>query len=160
MAARSNPGTSRSAPPNFPKAVRAYETRTVSTMVVEAPARLPARVSLLDSCDQDAWRREAGAMRLGQSARGGGENVEPDVVRELERAHRIVEAEADRRIDVLRRRDPLLGDPEALQDVRRQRPRRDETAGVAADDGLFSHPAGELLHRRDGLGRGLLRPDD
>ena len=99
-------------------------------------------------------------MRLGERARGGGEDVEPDVVRELERAHGVVEAEPDRRVDVLRRRDPFLGDPEAFEDVCGERPRRDEAARVAADDGLLPHAARELLDRGDRRVRGLLGPDD
>ena len=69
-------------------------------------------------------------------------DVEADEVGELERPHRVVEADPRAGIDVLGRADPLLERPHRLGEERHQDPVDDEPRPVGRDDDLLAELAG------------------
>ena len=83
--------------------------------------------------------------------------VEPDQIDQLERAHRVVEAEVDRGVDVLPRGEPVFEHPDRAVQVRDQQRVHDEPGAVARLDGRLPerHAVGaseldRVLRRGDG----------
>ena len=83
-------------------------------------------------------------------------HVEADEVGELERAHRVVQADAGARIDVLGAADALLERPHRLDEERHQDPVDDEAGPVGGHDDRLAE-----LRRQgpDGLDRRVGRVD-
>src|SRR5919198_340613 len=90
----------------------------------------------------------------------GEADVEADEVGERQRPHRMVHAEPEHRVDVLRRPDALLEREERFVDERHEDPVRDEARCVARLDGGLAEPLGEAPHERDRVVRGLHPADD
>src|SRR5919204_5460055 len=90
----------------------------------------------------------------------GEADVEADEVGERQRPHRMVHAEPEHRVDVLRRPDALLEREERFVDERHEDPVRDEARCVARLDGGLAEPLGDAPHERDRVVRGLHPADD
>ena len=86
-------------------------------------------------------------------------HVEPDEVGELQRAHRVVQADPRTGVDVLGRPEALLVRAHRLGEERHQDPVDDEPGPVGRHDDLLAHLGGELADRRLGLVGGGRAPD-
>ena len=111
-------------------------------------ARLLPEVALLDEVHEHLRRRE---LRLPEAVlehpHDAEADVEADEVGELERPHRVVEADLAPRVDVLGGAEALLVGVHRLREERHQDPVDDEPGPVGRDDDLLAELAGDLADR-------------
>ena len=86
--------------------------------------------------------------------------VQPDEIDQLERAHRMIQPELERLVDVARRGDALHQHVERLVADAGVDARRDEARRFAHEDRLFPHPRRDLVDRVERRGRRLERLHD
>src|SRR5206468_8669788 len=115
------------------------------------PSELPRR-------DEFLHRRRGREPRL---LRRVHEEVDPHLVRELERPHRETDLEPERAVDHLLWDPLLLVDPRGLEHVRSDRAARDEARDVlAAHDGLLLQGPRNRLRLADRLRARVIALDD
>src|SRR3569623_985884 len=128
----------------------------VSNVISSLPARRTRR-SRAASCDRASRpRRTGGAADTGGTCRRPAREagIEAEQIRELERAHRRVEAELHAGIDVVRGAEPLVEAVAGFIEERNEHAVDDEAGDVArADHGL----AEALRELGDGLGSRVAR---
>src|SRR5688572_12358307 len=124
---------------------------------VDALAGLAAQAARLDVLHHEVVRAIALAQRLVQDGEDRQPRVESDQVDELERAHRMVEAQLERLVDVARAGHALLEHAERLVADERVHPRGDETGRLAHDHRLLAHAHADHAHRLDRPVAGLER---
>src|SRR3954452_12116252 len=135
--------------------------RLLAGVVVEPLAALAPQHPGADELAHRRRRREALLAELLEERLGGrAEDVEPDEVGELERAHRVVGAGLHRAVDLLDRADALLVAADAVEDVGDQQAVDDEAGRVARRYGQLALRLGERATGLEGLVGGRHRADD
>ena len=115
---------------------------------VEAAARLLAEMSGRDEVPSTLGGAEVLlAEALVEDLHDPEADVEADEVGELERAHRVVQADLRAGVDVVGRAEALLVGPHRLREERHEDPVDDEARPVGRDDDLLAQVGGDLPDR-------------
>ena len=144
-------------PPLIPRlARRAFRPR----IGVEALAGLLAELARRDEVHEDLRRPEVVATEpVVEHAHDPEADVEADEVGQLERSHRMVEADPRAGVDVVGRAQALLVGAHRLAQERHQDAVDDEARTVGGHDDLLAELGRQVVQGRHGLVRGVAAAD-
>src|SRR6266581_7201445 len=115
-----------------------------SSVVIEAPLRLPSQLSFLDHFLQKrCWCKRFAELGLKNLQRRQ-YNIYSDEVGELQWPHRMIRSQQKRLVDIITRRHLLLQELHAFIDKRHQSPVHNETSLIRGLD----HSLPQRLHKR------------
>src|SRR5690606_16797504 len=109
---------------------------------VEAASALAPAHPRFDQAPERLWSLEPVAVRLRERVSDVHDGVEPDVIREFQWPHRMVEAELDGSVDVVARRHTLLEQSYSLEEHCCHDPCRHEPLSVLDGDDRLAAPFG------------------
>src|SRR5712664_499312 len=143
----------------FPRPLGLFLSGSLLRVIVDAAARFAAQAPLLHVLAQQG----IGTILLAECAMQIFKNIEPHVetykIYELEWAHRMIEAQLQRLVDVLRGCDACFEHVKSLVTNERVDPRRDESGSLNDDDNFFPHPARDFAASGNRFVGSMRRPD-
>src|SRR5712692_1546866 len=143
----------------FPGRLCLFLSGFLLRVIVDAAARFAAQAPLLHVLAQQG----IGTILLAERAMQILKNIEPHVetykIYELERTHRMIEAQLQRLVDVLRGCDAGFEHVEGFVANERVDPRGDESRSLIDDHNFFPHARRDFAARRNRRIGSMRRPD-
>src|SRR6266850_3995340 len=131
----------------FPGRLRFFLSDSLLRVIVDTAARLAAKAPLLYVLAQQG----IGTILFAECAVQIFKNIEPDVetheIHQLKRTHRVIEAQLQRFVDVLRGRDSGFEHVKGFIANERVDARGDKSGSLVDDHNFFSHPARDFAAR-------------
>src|SRR6266850_103850 len=143
----------------FPGWLGLFLSGSLLRVIINAPARFAAKASLLHVLAQQRIGTVLFAERSMKIFKNMETHVETHKIHQFKRTHRMIEAQLQGLVDVLRGRDAGFEHVKCLVANERVDARGDESRSFIDDDNFFSHAAGDFAASGNGFVGSMRRPD-